>query len=138
MASVFQHFLAPRYSFPIVQNTSKINAKFANESNHETDKVEGFADDTTTTIACCENSVQNLKKILEQFSIISGLHCNIDKTTPTPVGKLDADNSSWLASSGFTICNSFKLLGMNIDSEAEKLTDNFDAVISKMLSSVAF
>ena len=60
VASVFQHFLAPRYSFPIVQNTSKINAKFANESNHETDKVEGFADDTTTTIACCENSVQNL------------------------------------------------------------------------------
>ena len=60
VASVFQHFLAPRYSFPIVQNTSKINAKFANESNRETDKVEGFADDTTTTIACCKNSVQNL------------------------------------------------------------------------------
>ena len=131
VASVFQHFLSPLYPFPLVQNSSRANEKFAFESNRETDKVEGFADDTSTTTECNEETVTSIKNILTDFSVISGLKCNFEKTSVIPVG-LNPMVPDWLLNCGFRVENEFKLLGMTIDQKAEKLLDNFDTTIKKM------
>ena len=48
--SVFQHFMGPQLPFPLPNEEEPYNAKFVNESCKQTNKVEGFADDTTTLL----------------------------------------------------------------------------------------
>ena len=130
VASVFQHFMSPLYPFPLSQNNAKVNEKFNNQSNRETDKVEGFADDTSTTTDCSEKTVTSIKNILVDFSHISGLKCNFDKTLVIPVG-LNPIVPDLLQNCGFRVDTEFKLLGMTIDQKAEKLLDNFEITIKK-------
>jgi hypothetical protein len=60
-----------------------------------------------------------LKNCLQEFAIISGLHCNFDKTALTPVFPLSLQEREWVTESGFPIVSKSKLLGA-------KISNNFD------------
>ena len=62
--SVFQHFLKPSYPFPLPFIHSQGNKKFKFESARETDKIEGFADDTTALGLRSKDNIQLVKNIL--------------------------------------------------------------------------
>jgi Reverse transcriptase (RNA-dependent DNA polymerase) len=59
---------------------------FRAESKKETKKVEALANDTTALIKNCRDSLRALKPDLEDFSKLSGLVCNFEKTFVMPVG----------------------------------------------------
>ncbi len=89
LASVYNHLIVPRTVMSTLGAThpsitecieSEANRRFSQESNRETDKAEGFADDTSVATIFSYPNLQNLKNILEDFAGISGLRCNLDKT----------------------------------------------------------
>jgi hypothetical protein len=74
----------PRNLFPVDPDLVPVN--FRHESNGETDKTDGFADDTTVITAADYESLSSLKMILTDFENISGLKCNFDKTNVLLIG----------------------------------------------------
>ncbi len=53
---------------------------FGNEANRETCKNESFADDANNFTVLTFDSLNRLKQILQNFRILSGLSCNVEKT----------------------------------------------------------
>jgi len=135
IASVFQHCLGPHRPFPIVQNLRTNNKNFSNESHRETDKAEGFADDTTAIMLSDGKSLVAFKNILANFSVISGLHTNYEKTILIPIGstRVVVQTEPFLE-----VSESFTVLGMQIDNKLQNLGKNFDSVIKKMGNIVTF
>ncbi len=61
-------------------------------------KCDGFADDNTSGTVCEFESLNVLKKVLEDFSAFSGLKCNNEKTVLMQVGRKIPlnDPKSWV------------------------------------------
>ena len=59
--SVFQHFMKPSNPFPLLQNDSHSNIRFVCESERETDKAEGFAEDTSVLALLSQENLVNIK-----------------------------------------------------------------------------
>ena len=89
LKGVFQHFLKPSNPFLLDQNNSAVNKRFVCESERETDKAEGFADDTSALALLSQSNLLWLKNVLVQFSTFSGLRCNFDKSFVIPVGNTE-------------------------------------------------
>jgi hypothetical protein len=111
--------------------------EFLNESGRETDKAEGFADDTTGMTLFELESLSALKKILTDFGKFSGLQCNVDKTVLMPVGQL-IDPSDEIVDLGFSHVTEIKILGMIIDQNIENLDQNFVLIHEKIKKSIAY
>ena len=62
---------------------------FRLEANCETTKNEGLADDNTTITLLKLSCLRSMKSILEDFSVISGLVCNYDKTVIMPINPVN-------------------------------------------------
>ena len=134
--SVFQHFLKPNFPFPLANIESKSNTKFENESARETDKTEGFADDTTRMGARSKENISYVKSVLNEFAAFSGLKCNFSKTSVMPVGNnLEMDCTE---SEGLAVVKDITLLGMSIDQNLAHLHNNFDVTINKMEKVLCF
>ncbi len=111
--------------------------EFQNESNRETDKAEGFADDTTGTSLFELSSLTALKKILIDFGSFSGLKCNVDKTVLMQIGNI-VPPSQEIIELGFTFVNSIKILGMEIDRDLNNLDSNFTEIHGKITRIIAY
>ena len=134
--SVFQHFLKPQFPFPLTNIESRSNAKFKNESARETDKTEGFADDTTGMGACSKENISCFKSVLSEFVAFSRLKCNFSKTSVMPVGNnLEMD---FTESGGLAVVKDITLLGMFIDQNLAHLHTNLDVTINKMEKTALF
>jgi hypothetical protein len=82
--------------------------KFAEvESNYETDKCDGFADDNYTFTGDDIESLRNIA-ILTEFENLTGLGCNINKTAVMALGSPD------LVPIPFTYTDELKILGFTI------------------------
>jgi hypothetical protein len=127
--SVFVNHLIPR---PIVYAPLPVRVEepFKNESARETDKGEGFADDTTGLTLFELESLSTLKQCLIDFGAFSGLQCNVDKTVLMQVGNI-IPPSDEIVDLGFTFVESIKILGMEIDNKIENLDVNFATVLEK-------
>jgi hypothetical protein len=85
VASVFQHQLLPKFAMDLVPDPrrrgvdSSYNTHLSQESNRETDKADGFADDNSTATLANFESLNELKKISTDFAKFSGLQCNVDR-----------------------------------------------------------
>jgi hypothetical protein len=99
--------LGPSLQLDLTNN----NPIFMCESQRETDKNESMADDNTTITWFETASLTALRENLDEFSRISGLQCNYDKTMVMPVGSAVGQN---IDTAGFSICNKIKLLGLEI------------------------
>jgi len=79
IASIFNHFLRPRFAFEIGCNKLDSNKYFINESEGETSKAECFADDNNIITLRESKSIDTLFEILQKFGDLSGLYCNFKK-----------------------------------------------------------
>jgi exonuclease III len=61
------------------------DAIYMQESNRETAKNESLADDNSTLQIIDRQGFSATKEILNDFAVISGLHCNYDKTVVMPL-----------------------------------------------------
>jgi Reverse transcriptase (RNA-dependent DNA polymerase) len=136
IGSIFNHFIGPCRNYPLAQNALEHNAIFADESNKETDKAEGFADDSSAITEREQKSVSTVKKVLTNFSLISGLQCNFDKSFLIPIGP--EPDEPWLMDCGFNITNNFKLLGVQIDNKLTKLDSNFEKCYEKICGIIRY
>ena len=95
-------------------------------------RAETFADDTTLFMERNEENLRNATKYIQQFHNISGLACNIDKTSVIPIGKLDDKNDQICKDLKMVWDNKFTILGFEIDNKLEKLDTNFEKVKEKI------
>jgi hypothetical protein len=109
--SVFQDLRVPRNLFPVDPELIPVN--FRHESNGETDKTDGFADDTTVVTVVDFESLNSLKIILQDFEAISGLKCNFEKTNIILVGP--EISSDFIRNLGYSIVDEINLLGFSIN-----------------------
>jgi hypothetical protein len=79
-------------------------------------RVYAMADDATVLMKMDRRSLERIKEILEEFHVISGLSCNVDKTTLMQFGSLDPVPEN-IVTLGFDIQNEIKLLGLKIQNE---------------------
>ncbi len=120
-----------------VEEIENLPVEFKNESGRETDKAEGFVDDTTGMSLFELESLITLKKILTDFGKFSGLQCNVDKTVLMQVGQITA-LSPIILQLGFSHVNEIRILGMNIDQNIENLDQNFVTIHEKVKNSIAY
>jgi len=110
---------------------------FRNESNKETDKTEGFADDTTVLTKFELSSLSKIKLILLNFGSMSGLKCNVEKTALMQVGTIIPITDE-ITRLGFSLVNSIKILGMEIDFNIENLDQNFQTTHASIKRSIEY
>jgi hypothetical protein len=78
------------------------------------------------------DALQAIKLILDDFGVISGLRCNVDKSQIMIVGTNTVPD--YVADSGFAMSDAIKVLGFNITSDTEMLKNNFTPAIAKIRS----
>ena len=83
--------------------------------------VLAMANDANCLILMDQGSLQRIQDILENFGILSGLRCNIEKTVLIPVGHI-APIPNQILNMGFEIKESATILGMEINNN----TANFN------------
>ena len=90
-------------------------------------RAETYEDDTTIIIKRTEENLRNLVKIIQDFSKISGLHANLDKTSVTPLGSCFsiAKEDQICQDLNLKWVTEFTLLGITFDSKLLKLFKNF-------------
>jgi hypothetical protein len=111
---------------------------YSAESCRETDINESLADDNTVLSVINKNSLLTLRDILQDFASFSGLHCNFDKTSLLPIFPPTVQELDWIREAGFTVVNKIKLLGADITSDVAALTENFDRIYDKMVSTANY
>jgi hypothetical protein len=110
---------------------------FRNESKKETDKAEGFADDTTGLTLFEFESLSAIKKILIDFGNFSGLRCNVDKTVLMQIGEIRLPSQEIL-DLGFTLVDKIKILGMEIDHSLTNLNGNFVGIHDSIKKTIGY
>ena len=101
---------------------------------HGEARAEAYADDTTIGISRDSENLRNLIGIINNFSLISGLHANIDKTHVIPIGLITNMAKILCPELVLNWTSSFKLLGLEIDSKLERLHTNIEKKIIKVKS----
>jgi hypothetical protein len=118
--------------FPVVpDNIPPIPATVGTYSR----KINAYADDANMLVKLDYNSLLRIKTILENFGAMSGLVCNLDKTTLTVLGNgVILDDR--IRTLGFSIVKSSTILGLEIDCTGytiknfEKIRDKIRAIIA--------
>ena len=136
IASVYNHLLPPRNGI-FLANVNGNNDNFLNESNRETSCTEAFADDTTVGTIASQFSLDSLKNIISDFSVISGLKTNVDKSVLMCIGGPPPPDLN-LAESGFQIADNFTILGLNIKADLSNLQDCHSNSLEKIRNIIAF
>jgi hypothetical protein len=107
------------------------------ESSCKTQKVEAFADDTNIAGKATPVALQSIKTILADFAIISGLHCNVDKSMLLMIGT-NGLVPDFVYESGFPVTDKLKILGFEINRHYTDLKSNFNSVEEKLLKTARF
>jgi hypothetical protein len=143
VASVFQHALAPRFAMDLVPDPRRkgldvdYNEHLSQESNRETDKADGFADDNSNAVKAEFESLNRLKTLCHEFALFSGLQSNVEKTTLLKIGNTNV-LSQEILNLGFNITEEVVLLGMTINRNLDSLQNHFDEVILKIIRMIEF
>ncbi len=94
-------------------------------------KMFAFADDGNIVTTMNFASLNRIKKILEEFGSLSGLECNVEKTTLMQFGSTDPVDDE-IRSLGFQISNSLTVLGLKINGDSLDFQDNWDKILEKV------
>ena len=146
LASVYNHLLVPRTVLGTVGNIhpsitnsvlNESDIRFSQESCSETDKTEGFADDTSVAKIFSFQNLLNLKNILSEFAVISGLKCNLDKTAILLIGS-SQEIPDEISALGFSFSDRIKVLGMEISRNPEDWNGNFVRILEGIVKKVEF
>ena len=113
------------------------NAKFALESNRETDKTDAFADDVSASLEQELGNLTRVKLVLDEFANLSGLKCNFEKTNLLPISG-EHTVTDEIRAIGFNVVNKINLLGMDIDKDLECLNTVHNQTIFKITNLINF
>jgi hypothetical protein len=143
VASVFQHEIFLRFVMDLVLDPiSKrldvdYNSHLSQESNRETDKADGFADDNSTVTLATAEILNCLSEICTTFSEFSGLKSNAEKTTLLRIGTV-RELDGVVRSIGFNIAEEITLLGIVINRDLSALTETFEEVYIKIVRMIEY
>jgi hypothetical protein len=95
-----------------------------------------FADDCTAITVLNKRNLDMIKNILNDFSSLSGLECNIDKSHLLPIG--DTDNIPHdIFDSGFEIKDKITVLGLTFSGKGEIFKDQEEIIVKKIRNKVS-
>jgi hypothetical protein len=94
-----------------------------------------FADDRTIVTTMDFASLSRIKYILEDFSKISGLECNVEKTTLMQFGAA-LPITEEIRSLGFEISNSMTILGLKINGDSLDFQENWEKILLKVRNQI--
>ena len=92
-------------------------AKISMEVKNGSGNTEAFADDTNVTCKQKFSVLSAIKTILVDFSVISGLKCNLEKTCIMLIGPWDPVEAPLIEELGFSIVDKMKILGFTVSPE---------------------
>ena len=69
---------------------------------------------------------------------MSGLVCNFEKTIIMPTNQIDDLTIANIQELGFTVSNSFKLLGLNISKNLDNINEIYSELVTKINSLINF
>jgi hypothetical protein len=116
---------------------SENNPCFEAESKCETDKSEGFADNTSVATIFNFDSLSALKTILLNFATFSGLKCNMEKTSIMQIGSI-VPVPDQVRDLGFSLCEETKILGMTISADPVRWNTNFENILTNIRKKIEF
>jgi len=93
--------------------------------------AEGFADDISVLFEMSPDAVLLVKNVLEQFKLVSGLSLNVGKTQLMVAGCDEYVIGSKVHD--IEVVEQVKILGIKIDRKLERLEQNWDEKIDKMI-----
>jgi hypothetical protein len=128
------------WSNPVPRPVKKCyeNARISNNLiDAGTEKVDAFADDANVLTLCDYGSLARLKTVLSEFEKISGLECNVEKTSILYIGPENLPEMLKIQELGFAVSNKLTCLGFEIDNVDLNMTNNFDIVIRRMSQQAA-
>jgi hypothetical protein len=123
---------------PLPANLNLGVGVYSAESNRETCKNESLADDNTVLTLINRDSLLAIKSNLEEFAVISGLHCNFDKTVIMPVHPPTDEELITLQESGLVVTNSIRLLGADISPDPVQVSKNFEKIKNKIAGLISY
>ncbi|MFN9942645.1 MAG: reverse transcriptase domain-containing protein, partial [bacterium] len=94
-----------------------------------TRKAFAFADDANVFSNLDRNSLLRVKTILENFGRLSGLECNVEKTT---VMCINSDVPEFVREIGFTAVQSVTILGLEIEGDSGLFNNSFENICVKI------
>ncbi len=100
-------------------------------------KVVAMADDCTLLVKLTLSNLEEIINILNAFELISGLGCNIEKTSLMPVGVLEPIEQGVL-NLGLEITNEITLLGANIKNDGICFSKNAENIHKKIKKQVNY
>ena len=100
-------------------------------------KVYAMADDATLLVEMKVSTLARIKKILEDFEVISGLGCNVDKTVLMQIGTADIVNEE-IRELGVDLRNKITILGAVIENSGCSYRNNIDILLEKVRNQVRF
>jgi Reverse transcriptase (RNA-dependent DNA polymerase) len=105
---------------------------FGWERKCATNKNESFADDSTTFTLFTYEALLGIKTMLLEFTNISGLKCNFEKTSIMRIGDTLSEYDKRIDSLGFSIVEKCTLLGFVINGNGDFKEENFKMVDKKV------
>jgi hypothetical protein len=111
---------------------------YKGEGLGQTNKNESFADDSSNLVAFKLETLSNLKTILEEFRILSGLSCNLEKSFVMRIGDLSGEISPEINDLGFTFRDKITLLGFTLQNYGDITAANFERVMIKIDTLIRF
>ncbi len=92
--------------------------------------AEAYADDLTVIFRMSNGTVELVLRLLNDFTQVSGLEVNTDKTQLMVVGSDDWPEGEQIG--GITIVSKVKVLGIEIDRKLVLLENNWKDTINRM------
>jgi hypothetical protein len=81
------------------------------------------------------NTICRIKNILEEFGSMSGLLCNVDKTTLLPIGP-NGQLDDRILHTGFVLVDKVTILGLELNSDGVT-NKNFQCILDKIKAIIA-
>jgi hypothetical protein len=127
-----QNGLNPENPDPRIPNIPDNNIPVdPNPVSYTTKKVFAFADDCNVLTTDNRQSIAEIMDAVEQFGIMSGLVCNIDKSSILRIGN-ELTPRIELENLGFMICDEITVLGFKISNSVGLIENNTGTLISKI------
>ncbi len=97
-------------------------------------KIRAYADDANLLVKLEYETLLRIKNILDEFGQMSGLECNVDKTTLLPLRNAVMDIR--ISELGFQIADCVTILGLDIN-KTGIAASNFERITTKVRSIIA-
>jgi hypothetical protein len=97
-------------------------------------KAFAFADDANIFTKLGRNTIARVKCILEEFGRLSGLECNVEKTT---VMCINSNAPEFIEDIGFCTVDSVTILGLEIEGDSGTFNRSFEKICTKVRNNIS-